>query len=217
MGLRLPWVQMKDPRGNRAHCRFGGSWKFHILSQAACFRIQFLGSSCRCLKHSKEESFCCPPDAIKKAFPVLRGRVCADRLDYRREKWEEWSGGHGMSPEACVLNTLSREASKGFRRPWLARWRQWSIGGWEEGVLRSQSESTVRTFWGHGHGVRMSLVSCWLPVSVALRMAARLGLSVQSGPNQEEGPEVAGVGNSSSQAFLFFPLVFIYLFSCTGS
>ena len=63
----------------------------------------------------------------------------------------------------------------------------------------------------------MSLVSCWLPVSVALRMAARLGLSVQSGPNQEEGPEVAGVGNSSSQAFLFFPLVFIYLFSCTGS
>lgn len=60
----------------------------------------------------------------------------------------------------------------------------------------------------------MSLVSCWLPVSVALRMAVRLDLSAQSGPNQEGGPEVAGVGNSSWQAFLFlsflFSLVFIY-------
>ena len=63
----------------------------------------------------------------------------------------------------------------------------------------------------------MSLMSCWLPVSVALRIAVRLGLSAQSGLNQEEGPKVAGVGNSSWQAFLFFSLVFIYLFSCTGS
>ena len=77
VGLRLPWVQMRDPGGQRAHCRFGGSWKSRILPQAACFRIRSLGSSCRCLKHSKEESFRCPPNAVKKAFPVLRGRsVC---------------------------------------------------------------------------------------------------------------------------------------------
>jgi len=53
-----------------------------------------------------------------------------------RVEWRPWD----------VLNTLSREASEGFRELWPARWRQWSIRSLEEGVLRSQSESTVRTF-----------------------------------------------------------------------
>ena len=57
----------------------------------------------------------------------------------------------------------------------------------------------------------MPLVSCWLPVSVALRMAVRLDLSAQSGPNQEGGPEAARVGNSSWLTFLFFSSG-IYLF-----
>ena len=57
----------------------------------------------------------------------------------------------------------------------------------------------------------MPLVSCWLPVSVALRMAVRLDLSAQSGPNQEGGPEAAGVSNSSWLTFLFFSSG-IYLF-----
>ena len=57
----------------------------------------------------------------------------------------------------------------------------------------------------------MPLVSCWLPVSVALRMAVRLDLSAQSGPNQEGGPEAARVGNSSWLTFLFFSSS-IYLF-----
>ena len=59
----------------------------------------------------------------------------------------------------------------------------------------------------------MPLVSCWLPVSVALRMAVRLDLSAQSGPNQEGGPEAAGVGILAGRVFFFF-LFFssIYLF-----
>ena len=50
----------------------------------------------------------------------------------------------------------------------------------------------------------MPVVSWWLPVSVALRMVVRLDLSAQSEPNQEGGPEAAGVGILAGRVFFFF-------------